>query len=80
MYPLLEKSSDRSRGLLFGLLKNCIFSSGDRKDCQLRDLRNSLTVEQKHKYVMGLSDKEVKTALLQHEECFKKRLSELKAW
>ena len=79
MCPLLEKSSDKSRGLLFGLLTNCIFSSGERKDCQLRDLRNNLTVEQKHKYVMGLTDKEVNTALMQHEECFKKRLSELKA-
>lgn len=80
MDQLLKKSSDSSRGLLFGLLTNCIFSSGARKDCPLWDLRNNLTIEQKHKYVMGLSDEEVKTILKQHEECYEKRLSEIKEW
>ena len=80
MDRLLEKSLDRSRGLLFGLLTNCIFSSGARNDCPLWDLRKSLTTEQKHEYVMGLSDEEVQTALIQHEECYDKRLSGLKGW
>jgi len=80
MDRLLEKSSDRKRGLLFGLLTNCIFSSGERNDCFMCELRRNLTTEQKHQYVMNLSDEEVKAALMRHEECFKKRLSDLKKW
>jgi hypothetical protein len=78
MESILKKSYNPSRALVFGLLANCILSTGDRKDCPLRDLRKNLTIEQKHKYVMGLSDEEVKAILMQHEECYEKRLSEIK--
>ena len=74
MDRLQEKTFNRSRCLLIGLLTNCVFSSGVRNDCPLCELPNRLTIEQKHQYVMSLSDEEVKSALMQHEECFKKRL------
>ena len=74
----LKKSLDSSRGLLFGLLVNCIFSTGAKESCPLWELRNNLTIEEKHEYVMGLSDEEVKSNLVQHEECYEKRLSEIK--
>ena len=78
MDSILKKSLDSSRGLLFGLLANCIFSEGAKEDCPLWELRNNLTIEEKHEYVMGLSDAEVKSILTQHEECYEKRLSEIK--
>jgi hypothetical protein len=78
MDSTLKKSLDSSRGLLFGLLVNCIFSEGAKESCPLSELRSSLSTEEKHKYVMGLSDEEVKNILLQHEECYEKRFSEIK--
>ena len=74
----LKKSLDSSRGLLFGLLVNCIFSEGAKESCPLSELRSSLSTEEKHEYMMGLSDEEVKSILLQHEKCYEKRLSEIK--
>jgi hypothetical protein len=74
----LKKSLDSSRGLSFGLLVNCIFSEGAKESCPLSELRSSLSIEEKHEYVMGLSDEEVKNILLQHEECYEKRLLEIK--
>jgi len=74
----LEKSFDSSRGLLFGLLVNCIFSKGAKESCPLSELRSSLSTEEKYEYVMGLIDEEVKNVLLQHEECYEKRLSAIK--
>ena len=74
----LKKSFDSSRGLLFGLLVNCIFSAGAKENCPLTELRSSLSTEKKYEYVMGLSDEEVKSILLQHEECYEKRLLEIK--
>jgi hypothetical protein len=74
---ILKKSSDSSRGLLFGLLANCIFSTGAKESCPLSELRINLSIEEKHKYVMGLRDEEVKSILVQHEECYEKRLSDL---
>jgi hypothetical protein len=74
----LKKSLDSSRGLLFGLLVNCIFSEGAKESCPLSELRSSLSTEGKYEYVMGLSDEEVKSNLVQHEECYEKRLSEIK--
>ncbi len=74
----LKKSLDSSRGLSFGLLVNCIFSEGAKESCPLSELRSSLSIEEKHGYVMGLSDEEVKNILLQHEECYEKRLLEIK--
>ena len=56
MDSILEKSLDRPRGLLFGLLENCIFSAEASESCTLSELRNSFSTEEKHGYVMGLSD------------------------
>ncbi len=78
MDSILEKSFDRQRALLFGLLVNCIFSEGAKESCPLSELRSSLSTEDKHEYVMGLSDEEVKSILVQHEECYEKRLLEIK--
>ena len=77
---MLKKSLDSSRGLLFGLLVNCIFSEGAKEICPLSELRNSFSTEEKHGYVMGLSDEEVKSIIVQHEECYEKRLSNLNQW
>ena len=77
MDSILEKSSDRSRSLLFGLLANCLFPTNIKEDCPLWELRNSLSIEKKHEYAKELSDKEVKNILVQHERCFEKRLSDL---
>ena len=73
MESILEKSSNRLRGLLFGLLANCVFSTGAREDCPLWELRKNLSLEEKHKYVMGLSIEEIKSILCQHEECYEQR-------
>ena len=73
MKSILEKSSERARGLLFGLLVNCVFSTGEIEDCPLWEMRNNLTLEEKHKYVMGLSIEEIKRILFLHEECYEKR-------
>jgi hypothetical protein len=78
MDPLLEKSADTSRGLLFGLLVNCIFSGGISENCPLHDLRSSLSIEEKHKFVLGLTDAEVESILTQHQLCFEKKLSNMK--
>jgi len=73
MESTVEKSSSTARSLLFGLLVNCVFSTGALKDCPLWELRQNLSVEEKHKYVMGLNIEEIKSILYQHEECFKQR-------
>ncbi len=73
MGSILEKSSERARSLLFGLLVNCVFSTDAREDCPLLEMRNNLSLEEKHKYVMGLSMDEIKSILFLHEECFEKR-------
>jgi len=78
MDQLLEKTADVSRGFLFGLLVNCIFSGGGIEKCPLRDLRSNLSIEEKHKFVLELSDDEVKSILLKHKVCFEKNLSNLK--
>jgi hypothetical protein len=80
MDSILEKSLNRPRGLLFGLLENCIFSAEASESCPLSELRNSFSTEEKHGYVMGLSDEEVKSILVQHEECYEKRLSSQNQW
>ena len=77
MDSISEKSLDRPRGLLFGLLVNCMFSEKASECCPLYELRNSFSTEEKHRYVMGLSDAEVKSILVQHEECYGKMLSRL---
>ena len=80
MDPMVKKSSDRSRALLFGLLVNCLFPTSTREDCPLWELRDGLSIEQKHKYAMKLSDEEVRNILARHEECYEKRLSDLNQW
>ena len=76
MNPTLEKPTDQSRGILFGLLTNCIFSSIENDSCPLFNLRNSLSIEQKYDFVMGLSKEDVALMLTQHEDCFEKKFSE----
>jgi hypothetical protein len=77
MDSTLEKSADRSRALLFGLLVNCIFSKNALESCPLWELRNNLSIDEKFDYAAGLSDEEVKSILTHHEECYEKRLSDL---
>jgi hypothetical protein len=72
---ILEKTSDSSRGLLFGLLVNCIFPTSTNEDCPLWELRNSLTIEKKYAYVMGLNKEEITSLLALHEECYEKRFA-----
>ena len=73
MESKLEKSSERARNLLFGLLVNCVFSTGAREDCPLLEMRNNLSLEEKHKYVMGLTIEEIKSILFLHEQCYEQR-------
>ena len=77
MDSILETSLDKSKTLLFGLLVNCIFSENEEKDCPLWELRNNLSIENKHIYVMELSKEEVNSILVQHEECYQKSLPDL---
>ena len=70
MEQILEKSSESSRALLFGLLVNCLFPKRRKESCPLWELRDSLTIEKKYAYVMSLSKEEVASILAQHEECY----------
>jgi len=80
MDPLLKKSLDSSRALLFGLLVNCLFPTDKKEDCPIWELRNNLSIEQKYKYVMALNEDKVRNILDQHELCYEKRLSDLSYW
>ena len=82
MEPISEKYSNPSRAIVFGLLVNCLFtiSSKDCTGCPLRELRHNLSIEKKHEFAMGLSDKEIENILEKHEYCYEKRLSELNQW
>ena len=75
MDSILDKSFDRPRFLLFGLLASCPFSDKAKDSCPLTQLRNSLSLDEKYDYVMELSDEEVHDILEQHEECYEKRIS-----
>ena len=77
MESILEKSSEKPRALLFGLLLNCVFSSGAMKDCPLTEKRNNLSLEEKYKYVMGLNIEEIKSILYLHEKCYEQRFKNL---
>jgi hypothetical protein len=68
-------SSANSRILLFGLLVNCLFPTSTNEDCPFWELRDSLSIEKKYAYVMGLNKEEVSSILAQHEECYEKRFS-----
>ena len=74
MDDLLEKSSDRSRSLLFGLLQSCLLEGNALENCPLAHLRSTLSLEEKYHYAMESSDEEVHKILEQHDECFKKRI------
>lgn len=78
MDQIVKKSSDASRGLLFGLLVNCLFTGGTNEECPLHDLRTGLTIEEKHKLVMDLTVEEIRRILAQHEICYERQLSKLK--
>jgi hypothetical protein len=67
---LIEKASEQSRSLLFGLLVNCIFSGQANGRCPLSSLRENLTFEEKYDLVMGLTQEEIFQALDQHEKCY----------
>jgi hypothetical protein len=77
MDTIVKKSSEASRGLLFGLLVNCIFTGGANENCPLHDLRSTLSTEEKYKLVMELSEEEIRGILVQHEICYERNLSEL---
>lgn len=80
MDPLLEKSSDKSRALLFGLLVNCLFPTNREEDCPLWELRSSLSIEQKFEYAMALSNENVESILARHESCYQRRIPDPSQW
>lgn len=80
MASIHEKAPDRSRTLLLEFLVYCCFPNCPKKDCPIWEQRNCLSTEKKRQYAMGLSDKEIKKVLLQHEHCYEKRLSDLNKW
>ena len=71
---IVEKSSERSRSVLFGLLLSCLFSEDEKNNCPLSRLRNNLTIEEKYNYICELSEEEVNRALEEHGKCFKNRI------
>lgn len=73
----MEKSSVSSRGLLFGRFAICICSTDASEDYPLWDLRKSLTIEQKHEFVMRHTSEEVSNILAQREEFNETRLSQI---
>ena len=77
MNSILGKSYNDSRAQLFGLLINCFFSPSEKESCPLSELRNNFSTEEKYEYVMGLTNDEIKCMLLQHEDCYERRLSEI---
>jgi len=79
MGPILQKLSNPSRTLVFGLLVSCRFTTC-LEDCPLRKLHNKLSIEEKYDYALGLSDEEVNNILAQQEFCYEKRLSDLNHW
>ena len=82
MFKKSMESSRTSRTLLFGLLVNCLFTTNAEScsDCPLKEVRSSLTIDEKDEYVKELSDAEVESILNQHELCYQKRLSDLSNW
>ena len=71
---ILEKTSERSRSMLFGLLLSCLFSEEAKNECHLSRLRRSLTLEEKYDYVLELSEEELHTLLEEHGKCFRMRI------
>ena len=77
MDSMPEKSPNKSKELLFGLLVNCIFSKITKKNCPLYEFRISLPIDKKYDYVMGLNEEEINNILTQHEKCYEQRMSDL---
>jgi hypothetical protein len=71
MDSILQKSLDKSRGLLYGLLLNCIFSGDENHCCPIAQLRDNLTQQEKYKFVMELSKEGVNNVLEMHDKCYK---------
>ena len=80
MDPMLEKSADRSRAMLFGLLVNCLFPTNRKEECPLWELRSSLSLDQKFEYAMALSDEKVESLLAFHESCYERRIPDPSQW
>ena len=81
MNSILEKSPNPARALVFGLLASCFFTTNaDCSDCLLKELRDSLSIDKKHEFVMGLSDMEIESILEKNKSCYEKRLSDLNQW
>ncbi len=74
MDDILAKSSDSSRSLLFGLLQFCLLEGNALESCPLAQLRDTLLLDEKYQYVMGMREEEVYKILEHHDECFKKRI------
>ena len=81
MNSILEKSPNPSRALVLGLLASCLLTTNtDCSDCLLKKLRDSLSIDKKHKFVMGLSDIEIESILEKNKSCYEKRLLDLNQW
>jgi hypothetical protein len=77
MDAIMEKSSDRSRSMLFGLLISCLLFDETMSDCPLTHLRESLTLEEKYDFVMELDKQEVDSLVRLHTKCFSMKISHL---
>ena len=74
MDSIIEKSFDRPRSLLFGLLQLCLFPGDKKRNCPFLHLREEFTIEEKYNYVMKLSCEEVGDLLKVHEKCYEKSI------
>jgi len=73
-----NKSSVKYRALVLGLLANCNFFKGASANCPLSEIRNNASDEEKYQYAMGLSDEEIMKILAYHNECYERRMSDVK--
>ena len=80
MGSVREKCPENSRTLLIELLADCRFLTCTRKDCPIWKQSNSLSIEKKHEYAMGLSAEEIKNILVQYDCYYEERLSDLNLW
>ena len=75
-----EKCPENSRALLIELLADCRFLTCTRENCPIWEQSNSLSIEKKHEYAIGLSAEEIKNILVQYDCYYEERLSDLKLW
>jgi len=82
MDSVLERTANPSRTLVLGLLESCLFAAKENScsACPLKEVRINLSFDNKHKYVMELSDKEIDRVLEQYESCYENRLFDLSHW